>query len=84
MHSRSQYLTVRSAEPLAKALLYGLNSIQDTAASLICLKLARTLFAVTSQILRVPSLLPDATHFPSGESRTELTTSVCSRKVATH
>jgi hypothetical protein len=58
--------------------------MQETAASLIYLKLARTLLAVTSQILRVPSELPDATHLPSGDNLTEFTTSLCSLNVATH
>ena len=80
--SRSQYLIVRSVEPLARVSVIGLNSIVVTFWLGIS-KFSINLLFLRSQILSVPSLLPDAIHFPSGDYLIALIESVCSLKVAT-
>ena len=81
--SKSQYFTVLSEEPFARVRCYGLYSRVVTCCPGIS-KLARTLSAVTSQIFSEPSVLPDATHLPSGDILIVLIVSLCSLNVATH
>lgn len=64
--SKSQYFTVLSVDPLAKARFCGLNSIQVTY-QLGKLKLANTFQEDISHILTDPSRDPEATHLESGD-----------------
>jgi hypothetical protein len=78
--SKSQNFTVRSVEPFAIVSVWGLNykQVTDWPGNS---KFARSLSAVTSQIFREPSVLPEATHRASGDIWRVLMAPECSRKV---
>ena len=80
--SKSQNFTVRSVDPFAIVSVWGLNCKQVTDWPGNS-KFASSLSAVTSQIFREPSELPEATHLASGDIWSVLMAPECSRNVAT-
>ena len=79
-YSKSQYFTVLSVDPFARARLAGLYSRQVTLYP-GKKKFATTFPVVTSHTFTAPSLHPEATHLESGDSPAQVTAPVCSLKV---
>lgn len=75
--SKSQYFTVLSVDPLAKAKFWGLYYMQVIDYPGI-VKCDSVLPDAMSQILKLPSSPPEATHLESGDNCTLFNTPVCS------